>query len=144
MSDQRLALEHEAWAARDGLAKATDNAITMTFALMIAGLALVTLGASIAVRAWVIAPLRSLQTSIAAVSMTTPAPKFEAAERGDEIGGMARAVQYYMSDTLAQLRQEARDYARRAEQERRSVFHDDGRLTSPGGADNQSEDEAPA
>jgi methyl-accepting chemotaxis protein len=144
MRDQRLALEHEAWAARAALTKATDRAITSTFALMFAGLALVMAGGFFALRSWVIAPLLTLQNSITQASSAAPAPQFEASERGDEIGVMARAMQYYMSDTMAQLRQEAREYARRAEQERRSLFADDGALTNGNRATNAPKGEGPA
>lgn len=143
MGNERLTVEREARAARASLSKETDNAITLTFALMFAGLALVMAGGGLALRAWVIAPLLALQASLRDVSLAVPAPQLDAVSRGDEIGGMARAMQYYMSDTMAQLRQEAREYARRAEQERRSLYADDSALTNPHRAAEQPEDERP-
>ena len=105
------------------LKSATDSTISMTFFLILGGIALVMLGGFFAVRAWVVAPVKALQGVMGRLSGGDLQAKVIGTERKDEIGGMARAVQVFKDAGIEKQRLEAEAAAQRAaaEQERQRV-----------------------
>jgi methyl-accepting chemotaxis protein len=93
----------------------TGGAIKTTFLAILAGLVLVMLSAVFAVRAWVTAPVTRLQIVMGRLSGGALQAKVDGAERKDEIGGMARAVQLFKDAGIEKARLEAEAEAERAE-----------------------------
>ena len=101
--------------------KEAENAtIWMTFASIVAELVVVMLGGFFAVRSWITAPVNRLQEVMGRLARGELQVAVEDAERKDEIGGMARAVQVFKEAGLEKLRLEetARGAAAQAEAER--------------------------
>jgi methyl-accepting chemotaxis protein len=106
---------------REAAVKEAENAaIWMTFALIVAGLVVVMVGGFIAVRSWITAPVHRLREVMGRLAEGELQATVEGAERRDEIGGMARAVQVFKKAGLEKLRLEevARAAAAEAEAER--------------------------
>jgi methyl-accepting chemotaxis protein len=102
-------------------AKVDENAtIRTTFALIIAGLVVVMLGGFWAVRSWITVPVGQLREVMGRLAHGELQAAVEGAERRDEIGGMARAVQVFKEAGLEKqrLEEEARIAAAEAEAER--------------------------
>ncbi len=106
---------------REAAVKVAENAaIRMTFASIVAGLVVVMLGGFFAVRSWVTVPVNRLREVMGRLARGELQAAVEGAERRDEIGGMARAVQVFKEAGLEKLRLEetARGAAAQAEAER--------------------------
>jgi len=98
----RLSAAADAGAA--SLNAATSTTIFLTYAGIIAGLALVLATGFFAIRAWVIAPMTRLQSVMARLAGGDLQAEVGGAERRDEIGGMARAVEVFKEAGLEKLR----------------------------------------
>jgi methyl-accepting chemotaxis protein len=105
------------------VAATAHNTVTTTFILILVGLVAVMLGGFFAVRSWVVSPIQVLQGVMGKLSGGDLHAKVTGADRKDEIGGMARAVQVFKDAGLEKQRVEAEAEAQRtaAEQERQSV-----------------------
>ncbi len=108
-------------ARHEAAVKVAESAtIWATFALIVAGLVVVMLGGFFAVRIWITAPVNRLREMMGRLAHGELQAAIEGAERRDEIGGMARAVQVFKEAGLEKLRLEeaARVAAVQAEAER--------------------------
>jgi len=103
----------QAAAARGALALGTAHTILVTYGLVLAGLAVVMLGGFLAIRAWVVTPVRGLQATMDRLSGGDLAAEVAGIERRDEIGGMSSAVQVFKESGLEKLRLEAEAQAAR-------------------------------
>ncbi len=110
----------DANAKDDVLSEVTKSAIMATFALMIGGLSVVMLGGFFATRAWIVAPMKGLSSTMDRLARGDFQARVEGEERRDELGGMARAVQVFKDAGLEKQRLEAETIAQRGmtEQER--------------------------
>ena len=102
----------------------TGGTIKATFLAIFVGLLLVMLSAVFAVRAWVTAPVRRLQIVMGRLSGGDLQAMVDGAERKDEIGGMARAVQLFKDAGLEKTRMEAEAEAERAQAEAERRRHE--------------------
>jgi methyl-accepting chemotaxis protein len=101
--------------AREAALKSVQKtAISTTFALIVAGLALVMLGGFFAVRAWITAPVKGLQEVMGRLSRGELQIAVPGIDRRDEIGGMARAVQVFKDTGIEKMRLESEAEAQRA------------------------------
>ncbi len=89
------------------------NAVITTFILILVGLVAMMLGGFFAVRGWVVSPIQALQTVMGRLSGGDLHAKVSGAERRDEIGGMARAVQVFKDAGIEKQRLEAETAAQR-------------------------------
>ena len=102
------------------LTSTTNSTILMSYLLMLGGLVLVMLGGFFAIRSWIVTPVKALQGVMGLLSGGDLQAEVTGAERRDEIGGMARAVQLFKDAGVEKQRLEADAVAQRtaAEQER--------------------------
>jgi methyl-accepting chemotaxis protein len=136
-----LAAEADAASTQDvqnraDLASTTSHTVMTTLIAVLLGLAAVMLGGFYAVRAWVASPIKGLQSTMGKLAGGNLQASVEGAERRDEIGGMARAVQVFKEAGLEKVRLEeaaghaaaqaeaerARNEAERAEVARQQQF----------------------
>jgi methyl-accepting chemotaxis protein len=117
---ERVVLSSEAQQNREAIRANASNAVTLTFVLILVGLVAIMLGGFFAVRAWIVAPVKGLQGIMDRLSSGDLQAKVTGADRRDEIGGMARAVQVFKDAGIEKQRLEAEAEAQRvaAEQER--------------------------
>ncbi len=124
--------------ARDNAVKSQSNAleattrqtVTLTYVIIISGLALVMAGGFFAIRAWVSKPLVALAALMGRLAAGDLASEVTGTERKDEVGAMSRAVQVFKEAGIEKNRLEAqaetdrqaadKDRAR-AEQERKII-----------------------
>ena len=118
----KVVAESQADAAHNvaALNNEADGTIFNAFALVLIGLAAVLIGGFYAVRAWVASPLKGLQSTMGKLAGGNLQASVAGAERRDEIGGMARAVQVFKEAGLEKRRLEetAGQAAAQAEAER--------------------------
>ena len=102
------------------LAAASATATTITFAVILIGLAAVTGLAIFAVRAGITRPLGDLTKTMQALAAGDLAAEVAGEDRKDEVGAMARTVQVFKQAALDKihLEQTANDSRRQAERER--------------------------
>ncbi len=113
-------LADTARADQSALTVAIGSTISWTYAIILGGLVLVIVGGYFAVRAWVADPIKGLQGVMSRLAGGNLQASVGGAERKDEIGGMARAVQVFKDAGLEKrrLEEEAKTAAERAEAER--------------------------
>ena len=104
----------------DALAASTRQTITLTYVIIITGLALVMVGGFFAIRAWVSKPLMTLASLMSRLAAGDLAPKVTGTERKDEVGSMSRAVQVFKDAGIEKQRLECQAETDRhaADQER--------------------------
>ncbi len=93
-------------------ASAHSTVIT-TLVLTLIGLAAVMLGSHYTIRSWVVSPIRALQAVMSRLTSGDLQTRVIGAERRDEIGGMARAVQVFKDAGIEKQRLEAETAAQR-------------------------------
>jgi len=93
----------------------TSATIILTLGTVLGSLALVMLGGFFAIQAWVVAPVRDLGGTMNQLAGGDYQASVNGVERGDEIGGMSRAVQRFKDAGLEKRRLEAEAEAVRAE-----------------------------
>ncbi len=110
----------EANAKDEALTGVTKGAIMATFVLILVGLAAVIVGGFFATRTWIVAPMKGLSSTMDRLARGDFQVRVEGEDRGDELGGMARAVQVFKDAGLEKQRLEAEAVAQRSlsEQER--------------------------
>jgi methyl-accepting chemotaxis protein len=108
-------IANAAKAGQTALSARTSRTIFTTFIAVLAGLALVMLSSFFAVGAWINTPVRSLMATMARLSGGELEAEIAGADRRDEIGGMARAVQVFKDASLAKRHLEAEAQAQRAQ-----------------------------
>jgi methyl-accepting chemotaxis protein len=102
----------------------TSGTIKATFLAVLAGLLLVMLSAIFVVRAWITAPVTRLQIVMGRLSGGDLQAEIAGAERKDEIGGMARAVQLFKNAGIEKARMEAQAEEERAQAETARQRHE--------------------
>jgi methyl-accepting chemotaxis protein len=107
-------LAHETTTQSYGLTAATRKTIYATYGLIIAGLALVLSAGFFGIRSWVVSPIKGMQRTMGQLADGNYKANVEGADRKDEIGGMARAVQVFKDAGLDKIRLEAEAEAARA------------------------------
>ncbi len=107
----------------DALTGVTDNTIDITYAAIVGGLVLVMLLGFFTIRAWVVTPVKSLQSIMGRLAGGDFKTDVAGADRRDEVGGMARAVQVFKDAGLEKIRLEGEAAAarQRAAEERQRV-----------------------
>jgi methyl-accepting chemotaxis protein len=85
----------------DALTATTDRTITITYAGVLGGLALVLIFAFFAIRAWVVAPMAGLQSIIGKVAMGDLNVTNPWAGRRDEIGAMSGSIELMCANLRA-------------------------------------------
>jgi len=114
------AMDDLANARSDALSKASQQAILITFVVILGGLALVIGCALFAVRAWITAPLTALITVMERLAHNDIEVAIVGGERRDEVGAMAKTVQIFKDAALEKrrLEAEAADLRGRSEEDR--------------------------
>ena len=95
------------------LTAATSRTIWVTFAAILGGLIVIAIAAFFAIRSWITSPVSGLQGVMDRLSGGDLHAKVIGADRRDEIGGMARAVQVFKDAGIEKLRLEAETAAQR-------------------------------
>jgi methyl-accepting chemotaxis protein len=123
MTQNSLAAAKDVDKQDDALTEVTKGAITATFLLIVAGLVAVMVGGFFSIRAWIVAPMKSLSSIMDRLARGDFQVRIEGENRRDELGGMARAVQVFKDAGLEKQRLEAEAVAQRSmsEQERLAV-----------------------
>jgi methyl-accepting chemotaxis protein len=123
MTQNSLAAAKDVDKQDDALTEVTKGAITATFLLILAGLVAVMVGGFFFIRAWIVAPMKSLSSIMDRLARGDFQVRIEGENRRDELGGMARAVQVFKDAGLEKQRLEAEAVAQRSirEQERLAV-----------------------
>jgi len=114
----------------DALTEVTKGSIITTFLLIIGGLAVVMTGGFFGIRAWIAAPMKDLSSVMDRLARNDFQAKVEGAERGDELGGMARAVQIFKDAGLEKQRLEAEAAAQRGMTEQERLKNEEMRAKS--------------
>ena len=120
MVAEQAKLQVQSSTASSALDQSSSTAILMTFLIIIGGLLQAVVAAFFAINAWVINPLKKLQSVMERLAGGNLQVAVEGRERRDEIGGMARAVQIF-KDSASQkltLEERSRAAAEQAAQER--------------------------
>jgi methyl-accepting chemotaxis protein len=112
------------------LTEVTKGAIATTFVLILGGLAAVMVAGFFGVRAWIAAPLKGLSSVMDRLADGDLKVRIDGADRGDELGGMARAVQVFKDAGLEKQRLEAEAAALRGATEQDRRKNDEVRATS--------------
>jgi methyl-accepting chemotaxis protein len=108
----------------------THTAIVLTFTFLLGGLALVTLGAFFAIRAWISRPLAGLNDTMNCLARGDLTATIADPTRRDEVGSMSRTVQIFKDAAIDKarleseaeaLRQKVEDDRLRDEMERQAV-----------------------
>ena len=122
----KVAQESQADAAHDQMSLTNEAGRTIfnAFALVLVGLAAVLVGGFFAVRAWVVTPIKGLQSVMGKLAGGNLQASVAGAERRDEIGGMARAVQVFKEAGLEKLRLEEAASAAAAQAEAEQARHE--------------------
>lgn len=84
----------------DALTEVTNATIVTTFAIVLGGLVIVLLTGFFAIRAWMVAPIRSLADTMSRLANSDFTVVVGGTERKDEIGGMSKAVQVFKENGL--------------------------------------------
>lgn len=98
-------------------ARVTSVTIATTYAIILAGLLLVGIGAVFAMHAWMTRPLRALAATMSGLAAGDLTLVVAAAGRRDEVGLMARAVQAFKDNALKLQASEAARAAHEREQQ---------------------------
>jgi methyl-accepting chemotaxis protein len=106
-------LQRQAAADMRQLAATTASMVRLTFAIILGGLAIIMLLGFFAVRIWITSPVRGLQAVMRRIAAGDEAAAISGEDRGDEIGGMARAVAVFKEAATAKRRLEAEAEASR-------------------------------
>jgi methyl-accepting chemotaxis protein len=102
---QLLADHRDATAAL--LTSATGTTILFTYAGILGGLVLVLAVGFVALRGWLVAPIKSLMKTMGQLAGGNYEARVTGLERRDEVGGMSRAVQTFKEAGLEKIRLEA-------------------------------------
>lgn len=100
-------IDHRAAAQARRLSARTGTTILTTFALILGGLALVLTGGFFGIRAWIVRPIKTLETTMSRLAAGDHEVEVGGGERRDEIGGMARTVRVFKDASIEKIRLEA-------------------------------------
>jgi methyl-accepting chemotaxis protein len=107
MTSKSLAVAKDVDKQDDALTGVTKGAIAATFLLIIVGFAVVMVGGFFATRSWIVSPMKALSSVMDRLARGDLQVRVEGGDRGDELGGMARAVQVFKDAGLEKIRLEA-------------------------------------
>jgi methyl-accepting chemotaxis protein len=99
------------------LTHSVTSTVLLTYGMILGGLAIVMIAGFFGIRAWIVSPVKTLQTTMGKLAGGDFKARIDGAERKDEIGGMARAVQVFKDAGLEKQRLEAEATALRARTE---------------------------
>ncbi|SJZ74487.1 HAMP domain-containing protein, partial [Consotaella salsifontis] len=104
----------------DDISALSDTIVKTTYAIILAGLVIVVAGAFFAFRAWLIRPIKGLESAMQRLAGGNLSTAIDGIDRKDEVGAMARAVQVFKDNGIKakQLEAEAEETRRRQEVER--------------------------
>ncbi|WP_137132335.1 methyl-accepting chemotaxis protein [Rhizobium sp. FY34] len=105
----------------------TNATTTMTLVAVFSGLGLVLLGGFVAIRAWLVKPIRDMSTTMTVLANGDLSAVVDGLGRGDELGGMAKAVQIFKDKSLRgrELEKQASDARAAADSERSRTLESD-------------------
>jgi methyl-accepting chemotaxis protein len=113
MANETKTLETSIAGNESDLNDSTSHTIMLTYAMILVGLAAVIAGGFFAIRIWVARPITEMQAVMRRISGGDYTAKIAGAERRDEIGGMAQAVQVFKDAGTEKIRLEAEAEAAR-------------------------------
>jgi methyl-accepting chemotaxis protein len=115
-----LALTTDVNAKEATLSQTTMGVIGATFAIVVGGVIGAMVGGQFSIGAWIVKPMTALSSTMSRLANGDVQAIVEGAERGDELGVMARALQVFKDAGLDKQRLEAEAAAQRSmtEQER--------------------------
>jgi methyl-accepting chemotaxis protein len=121
ISSTNDALRQEWTTHKAQLKSNSDLAVVTTIASVLGGLVLVLTAGFFCIRAWLVAPITDLSSTMHRLSRNDLNAEVKGADRRDEIGAMSRALQVFKEAGLAKLRLETEVEAQRntTEDERR-------------------------
>ncbi len=90
----------------DALTGVTDHTIAITYGAILGGMALLMAIGYFAISAWIVSPIKLLQTVMGKLANGDLTPQVLGTERRDEIGGMSRAVQVFKDNGLEKVKLE--------------------------------------
>jgi len=102
-----LAITTDVNARETAVSADTVGLIELTFAIVLGGFAAVAIGGHIGVAAWIVKPIVALSSIMNRLAKGDGQIVVEGTDRGDELGGMARAVQVFKDAGLEKHRLEA-------------------------------------
>ncbi|WP_284258157.1 methyl-accepting chemotaxis protein, partial [Acidocella aquatica] len=120
MTAERAKVQIESSAASTALDQSSSTAILLTFLIIIGGLAQAVVASFFAINAWVINPLKKLQSAMERLAGGNLQVNVEGGDRKDEVGSMARTVQIFKDSALQKinLEEKAKEASEKAERER--------------------------
>ncbi len=115
-----LTLTADVDARERALSQSTQTVIGLTLAIVFTGFAAVLVGAQLGVGAWIVEPIKALSAVMDRIARGDAQAVIKGTDRGDELGGMARALQVFKEAGLEKQRLESDAIAqsRLTEQER--------------------------
>jgi methyl-accepting chemotaxis protein len=111
----------------DALTEMTKGSIMTVFVLIIGGLVAVLIGGFYATRTWIVSPMKALSSTMDRLARGELQVRVEGDNRGDELGGMARAVQVFKDAGLEKQRLEAEALAQRSQTEQERLMTEQAR-----------------
>jgi methyl-accepting chemotaxis protein len=105
----------------------TNRGITITYAVILGGLALVVASAFFAVRRWITEPLKGLISVMQRLAEGDLAARVQGEERQDEVGAMAKTVQVFKDAAIEKQRLEAEATEARRQADVERTRHEDER-----------------
>ncbi|MCM2475800.1 HAMP domain-containing protein [Rhizobium sp. CG5] len=121
------AIVDSANAESDRLTEVTNKAFVMTLSVVVLGMLAVLVFGFLAIRAWLVKPIQTMVGAMGVLANGDFTPVVEGADRRDEIGTMAKAVQIFKDNGLRaiQLEQDAASNRSASEAERARVVEQD-------------------
>lgn len=107
--------------AADGVSASSNSAITWMVAVAGFGIVGVFIVAAVLARKTIAQPIERMTAIMSSLAGGTTAVTVTGADRRDEVGGMARAIQVFKDNAEARIRLEAEQEAERLAKERRTV-----------------------
>jgi methyl-accepting chemotaxis protein len=118
ISDAAKRLKDQVQTRNLELSAISQDTIRATFAIIIAGLMAVMTTSFFAIRGWLVQPIKQLAATMVQLANGDLAVSVAGADRKDEVGGMAKAVQVFKDNGLRARHIEAEASAMRDESER--------------------------
>ncbi|MBB3458165.1 methyl-accepting chemotaxis protein [Rhizobium sp. BK313] len=118
ISEAAKRLEDQVGIRNHDLSDLSQDTIRMTFAIIVAGLLVVMTASFFAIRAWLVQPIKQLAATMVQLANGDLAVPVAGADRKDEVGSMAKAVQVFKDNGLRARQVEAEASAMRDQSER--------------------------
>jgi methyl-accepting chemotaxis protein len=118
ISEAAKRLEDQVGIRNHDLSDLSQDTIRMTFAIIVAGLLAVMTTSFFAIRVWLVQPIKLLAATMVQLANGHLAVPVTGADRKDEVGSMAKAVQVFKDNGLRARQVEAEASAMRDQSER--------------------------